>query len=1006
MRSRRRSCAGVAVCGALLAAVLAAVGSPAPAGAAVPFVFERAWGSLGSGNDQFTRAVAVASAPGTGLVYVVDNGNDRVQGFDIDGNYIAQGGGTGSGDGQFNNPNGVAVGPDGSVYVADTGNQRIQKFDANGNYQAKWGSYGSGNGQFNFPAGVAVDPVTGAVFVADTLNHRIQKFTATGTYKTKWGTQGAAAGRFDTPAAIAVSADRKVYVADGGNDRVQQFTGTGVFQRQWGTTGTADGRFDTPSGITVDTAGNVYVADTHNHRVQQFTAAGAFLSKWGTNGATNGQFNQPAGIATAPDGTRILVADTFNHRIQRFAPPGTVPGAQPVFVNAWGAAGTGNTQFDHPEGVAVDPVGNVYVADTQNNRIQEFSPTGSFLAQWGTPGAAPGQFNAPRGVAVDGSGNVYVADTGNRRIQKFTSEGDFLLAQWGSYGGGNGEFYFPNGVAVGPSGDVYVTDFADDRIQKFTSSGAYLSQWDVVGQPDAVAVGPAGEVYVTAAGASRVQKFTPAGSFVTQWGTIGTGNGQFGEPVSVAVDPSGNVFIAEYTNNRVQKFTSDGAYLTQWGTGGTGTGQFARPNGVAVDRSGAIFVVERDNNRVQRFAQGSASSPAVSLSADQGSVSPGEPIDYHVTVTNTTASTLTGVRVTDPRAPDCEGALADIAPAASTVVDCTYNTGADDAGAYANTATVDSDQTNAINSNTVTTQVGPAITVTMTAPTKVMATANIAYAIGITNNTALPLTGVQVTDPVAPGCAGPVADIAAGATTTVNCTEATVDTGTGSYVFNAATVDANVAKAGLATAVTRVQGRVTGTATGPGGPVAGVYVMALSTSGRLEGDATTNASGVYNIGLDPGSHYLAFLDPTVAHNAEFFNDKTLVTQLTPSDIINVNTGTGPVTVNIGLAASGRIPPANPAVISGTVTGPAGPVPGAWVLAIGNSGVVGATRTNPTGQYTIAGLPTGSVALEYVDPTAQHAVRFYHNANGNNPTYLTLTAGQTLTGIDEALPTQP
>ena len=97
--------------------------------------------------------------------------------------------------------------------------------------------------------------------------------------------------------------------------------------------------------------------------------------------------------------------------------------------------------------MAVDTTGNVYVADTDNHRVQKFTSTGSYLTQWGTYGTGNGQFNRPFYVSVDATGDVYVADTGNHRVQKFTSTGTYLT-QWGSNGTGNGQFKSPQGVAV------------------------------------------------------------------------------------------------------------------------------------------------------------------------------------------------------------------------------------------------------------------------------------------------------------------------------------------------------------------------------------------------------------------------------------------------------------------------------------------------------------------------------------------------------------------------------
>ncbi len=106
-------------------------------------------------------------------------------------------------------------------------------------------------------------------------------------------------------------------------------------------------------------------------------------------------------------------------------------------------------------GVAVDSLGNVYVADTDNNRIQKFNSTGIFITKWGSPGSGDGQFEHPRGVAVDSLGNVYVADSNNNRIQKFSSTGTFIT-KWGSPGSDDGQLWVPVGVAVDSTDNVYV----------------------------------------------------------------------------------------------------------------------------------------------------------------------------------------------------------------------------------------------------------------------------------------------------------------------------------------------------------------------------------------------------------------------------------------------------------------------------------------------------------------------------------------------------------------------
>jgi DNA-binding beta-propeller fold protein YncE len=277
-------------------------------------------------------------------------------------------------------------------------------------FVTKWGSSGSGDGQFSYPYGLAVDS-SGNVYVADRDNYRIQKFTSSGVFITKWGSSGSGDGQFNRPYGIAVDSAGNVYVADTENDRIQKFTSSGVFITEWGSFGSGDGQFDGPFGVAIDRLGNVYVAERDNNRVQKFTSSGVFLTKWGSSGSGDGQFIAATGIAIDSSGN-VCVADCYNYRIQKFTSSG-------VFLTKWGSNGSGDSQFYYPSGIAVDSSGSIYVADCNNNRIQKFTSDGVFITKWGSPGSGDGQFQLATGIAVDSSGNVYVADYLNCRIQEF-----------------------------------------------------------------------------------------------------------------------------------------------------------------------------------------------------------------------------------------------------------------------------------------------------------------------------------------------------------------------------------------------------------------------------------------------------------------------------------------------------------------------------------------------------------------------------------------------------------
>jgi len=282
-------------------------------------------------------------------------------------------GSQGKGNGQFQDPRGIAVDETGNIYVAHSGNNRIQKFDSNGNFLTQWGSKGSGPGQFQEPWGIAVN-AEGHVYVADTWNHRIQKFDGEGKFLAQWGgyraTGGAAVGEegfFWGPRDIAVDAAGNIYVSDTGNKRVQVFGPDDQFLDQWGGVGVEDGQLDEPVGITIDEEGNIYVADTWNQRVQKFDQDLEFVTGWPITG-WYGQsvVNKPY---LAAGGGRVYVTDPEGYRVLVFDQDGE-------FVAIFGEYGFDSKSFSLPTGIAVDGDGNVYVIDSANHRVMKFGPIG------------------------------------------------------------------------------------------------------------------------------------------------------------------------------------------------------------------------------------------------------------------------------------------------------------------------------------------------------------------------------------------------------------------------------------------------------------------------------------------------------------------------------------------------------------------------------------------------------------------------------------------------------
>jgi DNA-binding beta-propeller fold protein YncE len=285
------------------------------------------------------------------------------------------------------------------------------------------------------------------------------------TFVREWGVGGTSPGQLYDARGITVDPEGHIFVVNKANHRIQEFAPDGVLLNYWGTFGSGPGQFRNPWGIVSDPDGNLYVVDSENDRVQKFTNDGTYLLQWGGTGSGPGQFQWPRiGIALDSEGN-VIVSDTgggpvVGNRVQKFTPEGT-------FLLEWGSSGSGPGLFDHPHGIATSPAPDcfVYVADAGNsNRIQKFDCSGSFVDDWSGTGSAPGQINRSRGMAADTAGNVYIADRDNHRIQKFAPDGT-LLWTFGERGAGPGQFEYPRGIAVAEDGLIYVVDTGNSRVQ-------------------------------------------------------------------------------------------------------------------------------------------------------------------------------------------------------------------------------------------------------------------------------------------------------------------------------------------------------------------------------------------------------------------------------------------------------------------------------------------------------------------------------------------------------------
>lgn len=317
--------------------------------------------------------------------------------------------------------------------------------------------------------------------------------------------------------------------------------------------------------------------------VTTLAGSGAFGFLDGTGAAA--QFNAPWGVSTDATGN-VYVADYLNNKIRKITPAGvvsTLAGSTQGFADDTGTA----AQFYLPTGVATDAAGNVFVADTYNEKIRKITPSGvvTTFAGSGVYGFTDGtgaaaQFHDPFGIATDAAGNVYVADTNNNKIRKITPTGVVSTLAGSTYGFADGtgamaQFYRPYGVATDAAGNVYVADKDNHKIRKIT---------------------PAGEVS-TLAGSTQ--------GFADGIGTAA----QFNNPYGVTTDAAGNVYVGDGLNNKIRKITPAGVVSTVAGstagfTDGTGVAaQFSRPYGVTTDAAGNVYVGDWNNSKIRKITQ-------------------------------------------------------------------------------------------------------------------------------------------------------------------------------------------------------------------------------------------------------------------------------------------------------------------------------------------------------------------------------------------------------------------
>jgi len=538
-------------------------------------------------------------------------------------------------------PTAVAITPAGDLYFAN-GSPGLYKIDARGVLTRVPTPTPLG-----VLTGLAAD-TAGNVYASDSTYQRVVKLSASGNV-----TIASGSAQLSRPMGVAVDSAGTLYVADAGSGQVLRISTSG--------NSSALAQITSPAGVAVDASGNVYVADTSSHRIQKVALGGTVttIAGHGTAGfsgdngpALAAQLNSPSGVAVDYTGT-LYISDSGNHRLRRVLPGGTITSlagnGNPGFSSDSGPAST--AMLNRPSGIAVDLIGNLYLADQFNYRLRKIGTNGGIAPIAGNGarsfsvngGAASGaQLDQPKALAMDAAGNLYIADGNNCRVRKVSPNGTITtIAGTGApgYSGDNGpatgaQLAYQLGIAVSPAGELYIADSFNHRVRKValngiitTVAGTGSPGYSGDGGPatsaqvnniNGVALDFDGTLYIADYGNYRIRKVVN-GIITTVAGTGVSGySGDRGQAASaqisttwgMALDGTGNLYFSDYLNHRIRK-VSNGIITTVAGSGAYGaagdgglalSAQLAYPTGLAVDPTGNFYLVDSDNYSIRKVS--------------------------------------------------------------------------------------------------------------------------------------------------------------------------------------------------------------------------------------------------------------------------------------------------------------------------------------------------------------------------------------------------------------------
>jgi len=604
---------------------------------------------------------------------------------------------------------GLVADGSGNLYLSDLSRRRIRKIDRNGTISTvagaitRVGSSGDGGpameAGFDTPTGLAVGP-EGNLYIVD--QHRVRKIAPSGVISTVAGTGDfgfsgdggpATAARLSNPTGLAVDRGGNLYISDFGNNRIRRVAADGTITTVAGGGTSTDAGSATavalsgPSSVAVDAAGNLLFVERYRHDVRKVTPQGVITTVAGVPSrdgfagdggpATEAKLNTPTSVIV-DGGGNLQIADSGNMRVRKVTVDGLITTIAGNGYSSFSGDGGRATQAQllFPSGTAVDPEGNLYIADPGNGRVRRVSACGEIttVAGNGSSGfsgdgglATAAKLGAMNGsglaLAADAAGSLYIADSYNNRVRKVTPNGFIDTIAGGSDRGDSGDggpakaalLFGASSLAVDLRGNLYIG--GGNRVRRVTTDGIITTvagngQYPYqagVGDggaataasfpgPDAIAVDAFGNLYIADGLNGSIRRVGLDGriSTVAGGGTMSpipdgasATSGRLQSPSSIAIDAAGNLYIAETGTSRIRKITPAGVITTIAGNGERGfsddgglaaSARLARPDGVALDVMGNLYFVERDTFRV-RVVNG-VTSPQTNFSiSNRGSIS-------------------------------------------------------------------------------------------------------------------------------------------------------------------------------------------------------------------------------------------------------------------------------------------------------------------------------------------------------------------------------------------------